>query len=74
MLPTPIKYDELLHILDLIQAERSHRQIAIDLYGQAEVDAEWYEGSALRSKIRRRIKKALYLMNGGYRDLLIKGV
>lgn len=66
-------YNELLLILDGVLTGKSQRQIAINLYGKAEIDAEWYDGSAIRGRVRRRIHKSLYLMNGGYRDLLIGG-
>lgn len=51
-------------------AGKSHRDIAIDLFGADAVKAEWDAGSWMRSRVRRRIRKALYLMNGGYRELL----
>ncbi|PCI36844.1 MAG: hypothetical protein COB46_14250 [Rhodospirillaceae bacterium] len=45
----------------------NHRQIAASLYGPVKTDAEWYNGSVCRSRVRRRLKKTLHLMNGGYR-------
>ncbi|MFQ5534959.1 MAG: DNA -binding domain-containing protein [Sphingomonadales bacterium] len=54
-------------------AKKSHRQIAIDLFGPDEVKAEWYDGGRIRSLVRRRIEKSKHLMNGGYRDLVISG-
>ena len=58
--------DELLCALDGALAGKTHRGIAIDLYGAAKVAAEWHEDGALRSRVRRRIRKSLQLMNGGY--------
>ena len=34
-----------------------------------EVDPDWYPDCPLRSKVRRRIKRANYLMEGGYLKL-----
>ncbi|WP_373283822.1 DNA -binding domain-containing protein [Terasakiella brassicae] len=54
-------------------AGKSHRQIAIDLFGLDTVKADWYDSSRIRSLVRRRIEKSKHLMNGGYRDLVISG-
>ena len=64
---------ELLLALDGALAGKTHRRIAIDLYGAAEVDANWYEDGSLRSRVRRRIDRSRRLMNGGYRDLAAAG-
>lgn len=58
-------------VLDDLLAGKPHRQIANDLYGRVEIDAEWYNDSAVRGRVRRRVKRSLHLMNGGYRDLLL---
>lgn len=64
---------ELLLALDGHLAGKSHRLIAIDLYGAARVAAEWHEDSAIRSLVRSRVDKSRRLMNGGYRDLATGG-
>jgi hypothetical protein len=56
-----------------VLAGKSHRQIAIDLFGLDTVKADWYDSSRIRSLVRRRIEKSKHLMNGGYRDLVISG-
>jgi len=60
----------LLLALDGVTAGKSHRDIAVDLFGAEAVQAQWDAGSWVRSRVRRRIRKALDLMNGGYRELL----
>ncbi len=62
-------YDELLAVLDGHLAGKSDREVAEDLYGHDRVAAEWREDSWMRSAVRRRVKKALMIMNRGYRDL-----
>ena len=64
---------ELLLALDGHLAGKSHRVIAIDLFGAARVAAEWHEDSAIRSRVRSRIEKSCCLMNGGYRNLATGG-
>ena len=64
----------MLCALDGVLAGKSHRRIAIDIYGAAKVAAGWYEDGGLRSRVRRRIDKSLQLMNGGYRDLVAGGI
>ena len=44
--------------------------IAIDLYGEARVAEEWCSESAMRGRVRWRVKQALKLMNGGYMALI----
>jgi hypothetical protein len=63
-------YAEQLLALDGIITGKSQREIAIDLFGEETVDANWYTLDWLRSKTRRRIQKAFHLLNGGYRELL----
>ena len=55
--------------LDGHLAGKSSRLIAIDLRGAERTEAEWFEDSALRALVRRRIATSLEIMNGGYRDL-----
>ena len=56
--------------LDGRLAGKSLRQIAVDLYGEARVVEEWRSDSSMRGRVRWRVKQALKLMNGGYRDLI----
>ncbi|WP_460020108.1 DNA -binding domain-containing protein [Magnetospira thiophila] len=43
----------------------------MDLFGAATVAADWDAGSWVRSRVRRRIQKAMHLRDGGYRSLLM---
>ncbi len=61
---------ELLRVLDGRLAGKSWRETAMDLYGAKEVAAHWNTDSWMRSRVRRRGKKARVLMEGGYRDLV----
>ena len=61
---------ELLTVLDARLAGKSWRETAVDLYGAQRVAAEWHTESWMRSLVRRRDKKARFLMEGGYRDLV----
>ncbi|MDE0408898.1 MAG: DUF2285 domain-containing protein [Alphaproteobacteria bacterium] len=61
---------ELLKALDARLAGRSLRSIAVDLYGAARVAVEWSADGSMRGRVRWRVKQALRLMNGGYRDLI----
>lgn len=47
----------------------SVREIAAELYGTGRVSDGWHPDSDLRSKTRRRIRKARALMEHGYQDL-----
>ncbi|MDE2166273.1 MAG: DUF2285 domain-containing protein [Alphaproteobacteria bacterium] len=49
----------------------SHREIAVALFGQATVDADWNGASAyLRCRVQRLIRLGETLVHGGYRRLL----
>ena len=61
----------MLRVLDGVLAGKSQRQIAIDLFGPDRIKADWCDSSRVRSLVRRRIEKSRYLMNVGYRDLVI---
>ena len=61
---------ELLTVLDARLAGKSWRETAVDLYGAKRVAAEWHTESWMRSRVRRRGRKARMLMEGGYRDLV----
>ncbi len=61
---------ELLRALDGRLGGKSLRQIAVDLYGEARVAKEWSSDGCMRGRVRWRVKQALTLMNGGYRELI----
>ena len=64
---------ELLVALDGHLSGKKAREIARELRDSAKVAAEWHEDGGLRSLVRRRIGRAVALMEGGYRDLLTAG-
>ena len=49
---------------------KSLRQIAVDLYGEERVAEEWSSDGPMRGRVRWRVKRALKLMNGAYRELI----
>ena len=52
---------------------RSLRQIAIDLHGPRRVARDWKRDGSMKGRVRWRVERALWLMNGGYRVLLAGG-
>ena len=62
--------EELLLVLDARLGGKSHRLIAVDLYGKRKVAKEWRTDSPIRARVRWRVAKSLWLMNGGYLKLL----
>ena len=44
---------------------KSQRQIAVDLFGAARVDAEWSPDSQIRAKVRRLLQRARTASCGG---------
>ena len=60
-------------VLDGRLAGRSLRSMAIDLYGEARVAEEWGSDSSMRGRVRWRVARALWLMNGAYRVLVSGG-
>ena len=59
-----------LQVLDGASVGASHRQIAEALFGHAYVKARWCAESELRAQVRYLIKRAQYLRDGGYLELL----
>ena len=59
-----------MKVLDGLRAKKTQRQIAEDIFGAEEVEAEWYPDGGMRSQMRRWIKKAKALAEGGWRDLV----
>ena len=62
--------DDLLLALDGSLAGKSHRLIAIDLYGKRKVAKEWCSDSPMRARVRWRIRTSNDLMKGGYRKFV----
>ncbi|WP_321854395.1 DUF2285 domain-containing protein [Paraburkholderia tropica] len=69
--PTPSALLELhtLQALDATLAGASLREIAIGLFGDEAVAADWYANGGLRSRVRRLTRRGQSLMRGGYRRL-----
>lgn len=61
----------VLRALECWQSGLSQRQIAIELFGSARVEADWGQGTDyLKSQVRRLVKRGRWLSEGGYRALL----
>ena len=60
--------------MDGIGAEKSFRWMAVRIWGEARVAAEWTPDGWMRSQIRRWIPKARALAEGGWRDLVPRHV
>lgn len=65
------RLSHVLSALDGRLAGRTDREIAISLFGNARVSADWSDpGGWLRDRVRRAVRRGLHLMNGGYLQLL----
>lgn len=64
------KHREFLIALDNSLSNKSLRETAVDLFSASYVDANWTDGDWLKSRVRRRIQRGRYFMNGGYIKLL----
>ncbi len=64
---------ELLAALDGHLAGKKAHEIARDLRDAATVAAEWHTDGWLRSLVNRRIRRAVFLMQGGYLRLVVAG-
>ncbi|MCY3905620.1 MAG: DUF2285 domain-containing protein, partial [Anaerolineaceae bacterium] len=60
----------LMTILDDIGTKKTQRDIAVEIWGEEDVAAEWTTGYWMRSQVRRWIRKAEALDGGGWRGLL----
>jgi hypothetical protein len=61
-----------LRVHDALAVGASARQIAIGLFGEAAVAAQWHEGAGpLRASVQRFVRRARTDVAGGYRNLLI---
>lgn len=49
---------------------KSLQEIAVDLFPTEHVNTIWNEGEWLKSRVRRRVNRGRYFMNGGYLELL----
>jgi hypothetical protein len=69
--PRSRRLSAVLRALDGNLAGLSVREIAILLFGEARVAADWSGGTGhLRDQVRRAVARGLYLMRQGYRALL----
>ena len=56
-------------MLDSRLAGRSLRLIAVELFGEERVAREWFPNGWMRARVRWRVRTALEIMHGGYREL-----
>jgi hypothetical protein len=69
--PRGSRLRQVLCALDGYLAGASHRRIAIALFGEARVTAEWSDPRGhLRDTVRRAVLRGRWLMSGGYRGLV----
>lgn len=62
---------KVLQALDFWLAQRSYRDIAVRLFGEARVEREWNDpGEHMRDQVRRAVHYGRGLMDGGYRQFL----
>jgi len=62
---------KVLQALDFWLAQRSYRDIAVRLFGEARVEREWNDpGEHMRDQVRRAVHYGRGLMEGGYRQFL----
>jgi hypothetical protein len=61
----------VLRVADALSAGASQRDIAAGLFGSERVSSDWRTTSdSLRSRIRRLVREARHMADGGYRGLL----
>ena len=62
----------VLQALDGWLAGAPYREIAVALFGEARVEADWRDPrDHLRDQVRRAVRRGRELMRGGYRKLLL---
>ena len=66
------EHEELLNVLDALAADKSVREVAIDVL-KADATVKWHIDREERSKAQRRIRKAKAYMKGRYREFLEPG-
>ncbi|MBJ7417105.1 MAG: DUF2285 domain-containing protein [Niveispirillum sp.] len=65
------RWIDKLRAVDAANADASQRDIAVALFGERRVAAEWSHGSdCLRLRVQRLIRDGRRMVRGGYRDLL----
>lgn len=66
-----LRLTKVLRALDFRLAQRSYRDIAVHLFGEARVEREWNDPREnLRDQVRRAVHCGRGLMEGGYRQFL----
>ena len=63
-----------MKVVDGLRANKTQRQIAEDIYGPDAVASEWHSDGWMRSQVRRWIPKARAMVDGGWRDLVPRGM
>ena len=48
-----------------LRSGKSHREIAVDLYGADEMAADWHVDSRMRAKVRRLVSRAWTALDDG---------
>jgi hypothetical protein len=70
--PMARRLRQVLQALDGWLAGASYRDIAIALFGETRVAADWGDPRKyLFDQVRRAVRRGRTLMDGGYRDLLL---
>lgn len=65
-----LRFEWLLRSYDAHVAGYSQREIAEFLYSPERVETEWSSSEDMRKKIKRLLKRAKFLVEGGYRGLI----
>jgi hypothetical protein len=65
-----LRFEWLLRSYDAHVAGYSQRKIAEFLYSPERVETEWSSSEDMRKKIKRLLKRAKFLVEGGYRGLI----
>lgn len=69
--PQGVRLDEVRHAFALARTITPHRDIAVGLYGEARVEADWTDAqSGMPDHVRRTLKRGRELVQSGYRNLL----
>jgi len=69
--PKAGRWIDKLRAVDAVNAGASQRDIAVALFGERRIAAEWSRGSdCLRLRVQRLIRDGRRMVRGGYRDLL----
>ena len=55
-------------VMERLKAGRTPRGIAMEVWGAEAVESEWGSDSWMRAQVRRWIRKARALAEGGWRD------